>query len=116
MITAEKKAQINFELAQGKQAQKDGLDGRARVCARRATGIALRYYYSKHQPQLASLSVIDMIKAYPDHAQIPQNLQEICEHLLARVNKDYQLPFHVDILAEAQILIDAILEEDSKNP
>lgn len=88
------------------------MEGRVRVCARRAVGIALRHYFAQGKPDITSPSVIDLIQAYQSSAGLPQNLRDICTHLLTRVNSDFHLPFPVDILAEAQVLIDAILEDD----
>lgn len=111
MFSPEKQAQIALELALARQAQIDGMEGRARVCARRAVGIALRHYFSQRQSPVAGLSVIDLIQAYQASAGLPQNLRDICAHLLTRVDTDYRLPFPVDILTEAQVLIDAIVKD-----
>lgn len=113
MISAEKYQQITRELSQGLEAREQGLEGKARVCARRAVGIALRHYFSRRQPQLASLSVVDLVQTYQEKPGLAQNLQEICAHLLTRVDPDYNLPIPVDLLAEAEILINAISEEDN---
>lgn len=111
MINAEKQAQIAFELALARQAQAEGMEGRARVCARRAVGVALRHYFAQRQPAITGTSVIDLIQAYQGSAGLPRDLYDICTHLLTRVDMDYHLPFPVDILAEARLLIDAILED-----
>lgn len=113
MVSAEKYQQIVRELSQGQQAREQGLEGKARVCARRAVGIALRHYFSSRQPQLASLSVVDLVQTYQEKPGLPQDLQEICAHMLTRVDPDYNLPIPVDLLTEAKILINAILEEDT---
>lgn len=104
--------QIERELTLAQQARGQGLEGKARVCARRAVGIALRRYFSIHQPQLAALSVIDLIQAFQSQAELPLNIQQICAHLLTRVDADYNLPVAADLLAEARILIDFILEDN----
>lgn len=103
--------QIERELSAGLLAREQGLEGKARVCARRAAGVALRHHFSRRQPQLAAFSVVDMILAYQESADLPANIREICTHLLTRVDPDYNLPVPVDLLAEARILIDHILEE-----
>lgn len=115
MGSIEKYPQIARELSQGQQAREQGLEGKARVCARRAVGIALRQYFSRRQPQLASLSVVDLIQTYQNKPGLSQDLQEICTHLLTRVDPDYNLPIPVDLLAEAEILVNAILEEDNQS-
>lgn len=107
--------QIERELSAGLQAREQGLEGKARVCARRAVGIVLRHHFSRRQPQMASLSVVDMIQIYHESSDLPPSIREICAHLLTRVDPDYNLPVPVDLLAEAQLLIDHILEELNRN-
>lgn len=113
MVSMEKREQIARELAQGRQAREQGLEGRARVCARRAVGIALRHYYSLRDPRLMSLSVVDLVQTYQEQPGLPQNLRDACAYLLTRVDPDYNLPLPVDLLAEAEVLIEAILEDDN---
>ncbi|HWQ04186.1 MAG TPA: hypothetical protein VN452_02405 [Longilinea sp.] len=114
MINLEKRRKIESELAMAQQARTDGMEGKARVCARRAVGIALRGYYSQRQPQTANSNVVDLIQAFGERPGLPQNLRVICSHLVTRVDPDYQLPTSMDLLSDAKILIDAILlEEDN---
>ena len=103
--------QIERELSTGLQAREQGLEGKARVCARRAVGIALRHHFSRRQPQMAALSVVDMLQVFQESSDQPPAIREICAHLLTRVDPDYNLPVPVDLLAEARILIAYILEE-----
>ncbi|WP_152031778.1 hypothetical protein [Longilinea arvoryzae] len=111
MISLENQEQITRELAMGHQARSMGLEARARVCARRAVGIALRAYFAPRSDS-ASLSVVDLIQTYQEQPELSPELRTICAHLLTRVNPDYQLPIPVDLLAEAKILIDSILENN----
>lgn len=107
--------QIERELSAGAQAREQGLEGKARVCARRAAAIALRHHFSRRQPQMASLSVMDMIQVFQESSDLSPSIREICAHLLTRVDPDYNFPVPVDLLAEARILIDYILEELNRN-
>lgn len=112
MNPSEIRAQIAVELARAQQARADGLEGRARAGARRAAGMALRQYFANRRPQAFRLSAVELIRAYQEQTDAPQSLREICRHLLTRVDPDYHLPVPVDLLAEAQILIDALLEDE----
>ncbi len=105
----EMQEQIDHELAMGDQARSAGFEARARVCARRAVGIALRAHFAQRS-ELAGLSVVDLIQAYQEQPELSSEIRAICAHLLIRVNPDYQLPIPVDLLTEAKILIDFILE------
>lgn len=112
MIDPQDRDQIARELAMGYQARSSGLEARARVCARRAVGIALRSYFSQRHTGSARLSVVEMIQTYQALPDVSSEIQTVCSHLLARVNPDYELPIPADLLAEAKILIDSILEKD----
>ncbi len=112
MISIDAQKKIERELAVARQAHADGLEGKARVCARRAVGVALRDYFSQRKPQIAHLAVVELIQAYGEQPNINQHLREICTHLLTRVDVDYNLPASIDLLSDAKALIDAIVEEE----
>ena len=86
----ETQRRIEKELALARQARADGLEGKARVCARRAVGVALRDYFSERQTRLANLTVVDLIQAYGEQPNINQYLREICTHLLTRIYRDWE--------------------------
>ncbi len=113
MIAVEKLKQIDKELTLARQARAEGLEGKARVCARRAVGIALRDYFARHNPRATSLSVVDLIQTYQEQPGLAPEQRDICAHLLTRVDPEYRLPIPVDLLAEAQVLIAALMEEET---
>lgn len=115
MVDIMLRKQIEREMSLGQKARELGLEGKARVCARRAVGIALRRYFSIHRPNMAASSVVDLIQAFQERPDLPVNIREICAHLLTRVDPDYNLPVPVDLLAEAQLLIDYVLEDDIRH-
>lgn len=110
MISLKKQQEIASIIALGYQVRSFGLEAQARVCARRAVGIALRGFFSNQPAQAARMSVVDLIRAYQERPETSPEFREICAHLLLRVNADHQLPVQADLLAEAQNLIDALLE------
>jgi hypothetical protein len=115
MVSLDTRRRIEKELALAQQARTEGLEGKARVCARRAVGAALRDYFSQRQPKVVNSAVVDLIQAFGEQPNLAQNLREICLHLLTRVDVDYNLPTSIDLLSDAKTLIDAIfMEEDSK--
>lgn len=112
MIAVDIHKQIDRELALARQARADGLEGKARVCARRAVGIALRDYFSRQGFRTGNQSVVDLIQTYQEQPGLAQEQREICAHLLTRVDPDYRLPIPVDLLAEAHALIAALMKEE----
>ncbi len=109
-------AKIAEELARGAAARQDGLEGRARVCARRAAGAAIREYLELRGLQAPGSSVYDLLAYLQDLADIPgkipakisRDVRRAAENFLARVNEDYTLPGDVDLLAEAAWLAEVL--------
>jgi len=116
MFTREVKDRIQAELQQAHAARESGNEGRARVCARRAAGIAVQAYFDHMQvPYPAgSKNALDFLTRLRGLDQAPAEIHEIAGHLLTRVNPDYQLPIQADLLAETEVLvsrIEALIQE-----
>jgi hypothetical protein len=111
MLSLELHSEIENELARAEQARKDGLEGRARVCARRAAGIVLRAYFQSHQVPKTHFTVYDLLQRLRDEPRTAPELRRIAILLLTRVNEDFQLPVEGDLIAETRQLV-LILEKD----
>jgi hypothetical protein len=57
------------------------------------------------------MSVYDLLNLLKENAELPPDMQSIADHLTTRVNEDFQLPFDADLVAEAQLLCDWLLNE-----
>jgi hypothetical protein len=101
----EVKQKIAGELARGEAARQQGLEGRARVCARRAAGMAIREYLGKRGESGAGTSAYDLLKEFRDHTEIGPEIQKSAGYLVERVNEAFELPEGVDLLAEADHLV-----------
>ncbi|WP_322805411.1 hypothetical protein [Thermanaerothrix sp.] len=102
----EVKAAIARELEQGERARRAGNEGQARVCARRAVGIALRAFWDEND--LHTPSVIPLLQRLQEAEALPQALREVAGHFLMRVTPEFILPLDIDLLAEARWLIDEL--------
>lgn len=103
-FTPSTRAAIERELAQAEKARQAGNEGRARVCARRAVGLALRAFWDKDDlPQ--SSSVIPLLERLREDPTLPEALRHTANHFLIRVTPDFRLPIEADLLAEARWLI-----------
>ena len=110
MPDAEAQAKIEAELAQAGRARAAGNEGMARVCARRAAGIAVRAFFLAHGQPVRSTSAVDLLEQLRLDRALPQEVRSVAEHLLQRVTPDYQLPIPADLLAETAWLV-AILQD-----
>lgn len=79
-------------------------EGQARVCARRAAGIAIREYLTRQGTKVPSMSAYDLLNLLKEDPFIPADMQLIVDHLTVRVTEEFNLPFDADLIAEARIL------------
>jgi HEPN domain-containing protein len=97
-----------FELAE--RARSNGNEGRARVCARRAAGIAAREYLTRKGERPRSTSAYDVLNLLKDDPHLPPDLKLIADHLTLRVTEEFKLPVEADLIAEARELCSELLK------
>jgi hypothetical protein len=95
-------AEIESELEKAEQARTRGNEGQARVCARRAAGIAVREYLTRRGVRPASLSAYDLLNTVKTDPGLSTELQEIAGLLTLRVNEEFKLPGDADLIAAAR--------------
>lgn len=104
---------IARELAQARAARARGNEGMARVCARRAAGAAAGEYLRHNglpDPGPSALDRLNTLLALP---HLPAACQQPIRRLLQRVDEDYQLPPGVDLIAEAETLVQTLLPPEA---
>ncbi len=104
MFRPEAKVKIAEELERGAAARQEGLEGRARVCARRAAGAAIREYLALRGLEAPGPSAYELLAVLHDLPEVPPAARQAGELLLARVDEAFSLPANVDLLAEAERL------------
>jgi HEPN domain-containing protein len=101
--------QIEFDRAE--QARAKGNEGQARVCARRAAGIAIREYFARNGgARVATASAYDLLNTLKEDERLPAEMKTIVEHLTARVTEEFKLPVNADLIAEARKLCEWLLQ------
>jgi hypothetical protein len=111
MIDQEDYEQIEAELARAEAARLDGFEGRARVCARRAAGIAIRAYALAHQMEVPQTSAYDLLVALEQLPAIPDEARQAARLLTERVDVDYALPSDADLISECKRLVTALASD-----
>ena len=97
-------ARIDAELALGRAAVA-GNPGRARVCARRAAGWAIRAWYrAREGPGWGGDAMKQLHRLRADPA-VPPALRAAAERLTTQVDHEHQLPFRDDPLEDARAII-----------
>ena len=102
------KLQVEFDRAEGARAK--GNEGQARVCARRAAGIAVREYLDRKGIPAPGSSAVDLLNLLKEDPLLSPDLKRIVDHLTLRVTEEFKLPVDVDLVAEAKQLCDELLK------
>ncbi len=92
------------ELEQAQRARAQGKEGQARVCARRAAGLAIKDYLTRKGIRSVSASALDLLNAIKEEPLLPADLKLVAEHLTLRVTEEFKLPIDVDLIAESRQL------------
>ncbi|MDH3943115.1 MAG: hypothetical protein OEV06_03370 [Anaerolineae bacterium] len=105
---------IEAEFQSGSTAQKEGNLGKARVCARRALGIALKGYYTGMGVEFSSSSAFDTIRYMLDDDSAPDDVKERLSAFTQKLAKDSHdqdsyWPLAVDLLDEARWIISRLM-------
>lgn len=102
--------EIASEFEKAYKARANGNEGQARVCARRAAGIAIRDYYTRKATHLPSRSAHDLLNLIKEEAPLPPDLKLVADHLTLRVTEEFKLPIEADLIAESQALCEWLLK------
>ena len=107
-------SQIESEFDKAMQARERGNEGQARVCARRAAGIAVREYLTRKGIRPLSISAYDLLNLIHEDTALSPDLRRIAGHLTVRVTEEFKLPVDVDLVAEAKEFCDRLLNSNPK--
>ena len=105
---------LQNEFERAASARSKGNEGQARVCARRAAGIAIREYLTRQGTRPPSLSAYDLLNLLKEDLRLSPDLKLIADHLTLRVTEEFKLPLEVDLVAEARILCQGLLPDWNK--
>jgi len=97
------------ELEAAEQARAQGNEGKARVCARRAGGMAASQYLYRGGIIPPGRGAYDHLRFLQTQPNLSSSIQDAIEHLLLRVNEDFQLPPGIDLIHDARFLIETLL-------
>jgi len=97
------------ELRHAEKARLDGNEGKARVCARRAAGIAAGEYLKQSGAPDPGPSAYDRLRYLLELTGLSPHLREITSHLLERVTEEFTLPVEADLIADARSLAAELL-------
>jgi len=102
--------EIEAEFTKANRARAHGNEGQARVCARRAAGIAIREYLTQKGIRPPSSSAMDLLNLIKEDPHLSPALKLIADHLTLRVTEEFKLPIQADLIVEAQIFCEELLK------
>lgn len=102
---------FDHELQAAAQARASHNEGKTRVCARRAAGIAIGEYFRHHGIPFENPSAVDRLKYLQNLPEISPRARQAAHLLLLRVTPAFSLPIEADLIAEARQLVVEILDD-----
>jgi HEPN domain-containing protein len=110
-------AELDAEFEGAMQSRIKKNEGRARVCARRAAGIAIRETLQRRGIRPSSNSAYDLLSLLMQEARLPPDLMEAVDHLTMRVTEEFKLPVDADLIEDARSLCRWLLPDwEQKHP
>jgi hypothetical protein len=97
------------EIHQAEVARSVGNEGMARVCARRAAGIAIGEYLRRKGLSGLDPGAYDRLRYLSNLPEISPQARLVANHLLTRVTPEHSLPIDVDLIAETRWLKASLL-------
>ncbi len=105
MFAPESRFQIEKELQFAEAARAGGNEGRARVCARRAVGAALRDVIRRAGVRDIPPSALDLLRHTSSLPGLSERSRLAVERLVQKVDEGFNLPPGWDLIAEARTVI-----------
>jgi len=97
------------ELKIGEQAKENGNVGQARVCARRACGMAIEHWLEFHPNRNYGASAITMLAKLQEDHTIPKEIRSAAERLTKKVDNNFETGIEEDPLKDGEMIIEYYL-------
>ncbi len=105
-------AAITAELHMAATARFGGNEGKARVCARRAAGWAIRGWRERQGIGQRGQSAYRHLQGTALDWSLPAHIRAAAAHLILRIGEDHELPVDADVLDDARVLVNFFLVSD----
>ncbi len=102
-------SEIQAEFEKAERARARGNEGQARVCARRAAGLAAREFFARRGTSVRTPSAYDLLQLAAEDTELPASVRQSAARLTLRVDEAFKLPADVDLLAEARLFCEGLL-------
>ena len=106
---------IWFEIDQAKASRAAGMEGRARVHARRALASAFLTYSGSIEMLEGRRNVLSVISKFAESDLLSGESKRNISHFLTPVNTNYELPEGIDLIEEAISIIQELQDRRLKD-
>lgn len=96
---------IDRELAAAAMAWKNGNEGKARVCARRAVASAAEAWLARFPERLWCGDAMEHLRQIQQHEAFPLAVRQAAERLSTAVTRRHEAPFTNDPISDANLII-----------
>jgi len=102
---------VQSELEGAEQAMQIGNLGKARVCARRACGVAISHWLNFHSNKNWGESAINQLKELRDDESFPVEIREPAKRLTAKVNQHFNTGFEENPTEDGNMIVKYFLSQ-----
>ncbi len=110
-VKAVVKLQIGKEIDSINKALNDGNIGKARVCARRASGLAIEFWMANHNGDYMESSAMEYLNFIKKGTGFPADVINAAERLTAKVNDPNSSAVSLNPLTDCNILVNYFMED-----
>ena len=105
---------VEQELAAGEAAGRDGNEGKARVCARRAVALATEAWRARLSLPTWRGDAMEQLRRIQQDASLPGPVRQAAERLSTTVTKRHLAPFTTDPIGDARVIIEHLAAKSSE--
>jgi hypothetical protein len=110
MTREEAVVQIEQEFSRAREAQQIGNEGKARACARRAAGAAVRFWLQNHATKGWGLDCMNQLESISGDDEIPEEVRGAATRLSTKITERSTAPFTPDPVSDGAILTEYFLQ------
>ena len=109
MEIAQARRQISKELETAETALRIGNDGKARVCARRAAGIAIACWLELHPEHAWGTDAMSRLNHLRREPTVPPEVREAAVRLTTKITEQFTSAFSTNPIDDCRIIADYVL-------
>ncbi len=98
--------QIAQELGKATEGIKNGNNGLARVCARRAVAIATKHWITRSGKSDWQGDTLHQLRRIQEENTFPMEVRKAAQRLITKVTEQTKLPMTTNPISDARIIID----------